>query len=67
MLVHRSNYCSVNKYLVVKTVDAKLALLQFILVEVGPPPDLGVYDVRESLSARNLKGGKVKARDKSFP
>ena len=51
----------------VKTVDAKLALLQFILVEVGPPPDLGVYDVRESLSARNLKGGKVKARDKSFP
>ena len=39
----------------VKAVDAKVALLEFILVEVRPPPDLGVDDVREPLSTRNLQ------------
>lgn len=42
-------------YLVIKTIDAYLALFEFILVEVWPPPDLGVNDVRESFSARNLR------------
>ena len=42
-------------YLVVKAVDAKVALLEFILMEVRPPPDLGVDDVREPFSTRNLQ------------
>ena len=48
-----------KKYLVVKTIDAKLALLEFILVEVWPPPDLGINDVGKSFSARNLQLGYV--------
>ena len=53
--LRKGNKITKKKYLVVKAVDAKVALLEFILVEVRPSPDLGVDDMREPFSTRNLQ------------
>ena len=39
----------------VKAKLTEIQLFQFILVQVGPPPDLGIDDVGESLSGGHLK------------
>ncbi len=47
----------------VERVLAVLDLLELVLVQVGPPPDAGVDDVREALPARHLQAAVERALD----